>query len=419
MYNMDNLSIYLKLGWRNLWLHPLRTALTSAALAIGIAALTFLSAMDDGWMQQIKTNFALTVTGHIQIHAEGFEDSRKLSQRIEAPDRVIATIGNASAIQAIAQRVRVSGLASSAGSNAGALIYGVEAEQEKQLSRLATFVNKGSWLPHEDERAAVLGDVLADRLNVAIGDKLVLMAAVPGGDIASEVFRVRGLLHSGVMEVDDMIVIVPLQSAQRWLGLGDAVTDIVIRADSFEQVTALADDIKASLSAQDVNGEVLEVLRWNDIDPMAEQWADFADAYTWIVLLIVIIVVLVEVLNTMLMSMHERVREFGLMGALGVKPAQLFAMVVWETVILVLIGGLAGFVLGGGLSLWYGQQGIDLSQFAIAFSFMYMDPIIHPVLEADSILRILAAAIVGAMIAGLIPAWKASKLQPVNALREL
>jgi ABC-type lipoprotein release transport system permease subunit len=137
------------------------------------------------------------------------------------------------------------------------------------------------------------------------------------------------------------------------------------------------------------------------------------------VLAIVIVVVLAEVLNTMLMSMHERVREFGLMSALGVSPAQVFAMVVWETVILVLIGGVAGFVVGGGLSLWYGEQGIDLSQFAIAFSFMYMDPVVHPLLQADSVFRILGAALFGAIIAGLIPAWKASRLEPASALREL
>jgi ABC-type lipoprotein release transport system permease subunit len=188
----------------------------------------------------------------------------------------------------------------------------------------------------------------------------------------------------------------------------------VIRADSFDAVTPLAARLKRAL-----DGEGLEVLRWFDIDPMAQQWADFADAYTWIVLFIVIIVVLAEVLNTMLMSMHERVREFGLMAALGVKPGQVFAMVVWETIVLVLIGGAAGFAIGGGLSLWYGEQGIDLSQFAIAFSFMYMDPVIHPLLQLDSILRILSAAIFGAMIAGLIPAWKASRLEPSHALREL
>lgn len=411
---MDSLAIYLKLGWRNLWLHPMRTGLTCAALGIGIAALTFLSAMDDGWMQQIKTNFALTVTGHLQIHAEGFEDSRKLTQRIEQPQSVMASISTIPGIQEVTRRVRASGLASSAGSNAGALIYGVEAEREKRMSRLAGFVAKGTWLVHGDDRGAVLGDVLADRLNIGIGDKLVLMAAVPGGDIASEVFRVRGLLHSGVMEVDDLIVLVPLSTAQHWLGLGDAVTDIVVRADSFEQVTPLADQLKKTLA-----GRKLEVLRWFDIDPMAQQWADFADAYTWIVLLIVIIVVLAEVLNTMLMSMHERVREFGLMGALGVAPVQVFGMVVWETLILVLIGGVVGFAIGGGLSLWYGEHGIDLSQFAIAFSFMYMDPVVHPLLQMDSVLRILGAAVLGAMIAGAIPAWKASKLDPATALREL
>jgi len=417
--DLDHLSIYLKLGWRNLCLHPLRTLLTAAALAVGIAALTFLSAMDDGWMQQIKTNFALTLTGHIQIHAEGFEDSRKLSQRIEDSAKMMSSLAGLNGVASVSRRVRVSGLASSAGSNAGALVYGVEPDKEQDISRLASFVTSGTWLATGKDmrhggRTAVLGDVLADRLNVGLGDKLVLMAAVPGGDIVSEVFKVSGLLHSGVMSIDDLMVIIPMKAAQHWLSMGNAVTDIVIRSNSFEQVTPLAKHLRAEFQPQGV-----EVLRWNDIDPMAQQWADFADAYTWVVLLIVIVVVLVEVLNTMLMSMHERVREFGLMAALGVTPRQVFIMVVWETVILVLIGGLAGFALGGGLSLWYGQHGIDLSQFAIAFSFMYMDPIVHPLLQWESVLRILAAAMIGAMIAGCIPAWKASRLEPSNALREL
>lgn len=410
---MDKLLIYLTLGWRNLWLHPMRTLLTSTALAVGIASLTFLSAMDDGWMQQIKTNFALTVTGHIQLHAEGFEDSQKLALHINDPASIVADISNVPGIEGVTRRIRVSGLASSAGANAGALVYGVEPVAEQQMSRLATFVTAGTWLPEGDERAAVLGDGLAGKLNIGMGDKLVLMAAVPGGDIASEVFRVRGLIHSGVMEVDDLIVIVPLAMAQKWLGMGQAVTDIVIRASSFEAVTPLALELR-----QKLQGRQLEVLRWIDIDPMAEQWADFADAYTWIVLAVVIIVVLAEVLNTMLMSMHERMREFGLMGALGVSARQIFAMMVWETVLLVMIGGVGGFLLGGGFSLWYGDKGIDLSQFAVAFSFMYMDPVIHPLLRVDSILRILGAAMLGAMVAGLIPAWRASRLEPVMALRE-
>ncbi|HXH73177.1 MAG TPA: ABC transporter permease [Mariprofundaceae bacterium] len=414
----DALSIYLRLGWRNLWLHPLRTGLTTAALAIGIAALTFLSAMNDGWMQQIKTNFALTVTGHIQIHARGFEQSRKLADRIDDPAPLLDIVRQVPEVRLITRRVRVSGLASSAGASGGALVYGVEPATEKRMSRLAGFVSQGGWLEPGDDRGVVLGDGLADSLEVGLGDKIVLMATTPQGDIASEVFRVRGLLHSGVMDVDDLTAVVTLDAAQRWLGLGKAVTDIVVRVKDFNAVASATQQIRQLLAAR-ATGEPLETLSWIDIDPMAEQWAEFADAYTWIILAVVILVVLAEVLNTMLMSMHERVREFGLMGALGVQPTQVFVMVVWETVILVALGSGIGFLIGGGLSWWYGVKGIDLTRFAVAFSFMYMDPVVHPLLRTKSIVEILGAAVIGALVSGLYPAWKAARLQPAVALREL
>ena len=160
-------------------------------------------------------------------------------------------------------------------------------------------------------------------------------------------------------------------------------------------------------------------MSWSEIDPMAEQWSAFADAYTWIVLAVVILVVLAEVLNTMLMSMHERSREFGLMGALGVRDSQMFFMVIWETVILVSVGSVLGFMTGGWAVWHFGKVGIDLSQFAVAFSFMYMSPVIHPLLAFDSLLGILGAAILGAVVAGLFPAWKAARLDPAAAMREV
>jgi len=422
---MFDLSIYLKLGWRNLWLHPLRTGLTVAALALGIAALTFLSAMNDGWLQQIRTNFALTMTGHLQIHASGFQQTLKLARHIKDPAQVMQALDGLAGIHSVTSRLRVSGLASVAGANAGALVYGVEADKERHLSRLAGFVTQGRWLLDSDDRAVVLGDGLADRLQVALGDKVVLMAALDNGDIASEVFRVRGLLHSGVLDIDDLAAVVPLGRAQQWLDMGQGVTDIVVRADDFEQVTGLVDQLRQRLHAGDgsqsaaADSSGYEVMSWSEIDPMAEQWSAFADAYTWIVLAVVILVVLGEVLNTMLMSMHERSREFGLMGALGVRDSQMFFMVIWETVILVSVGSVLGFMTGGWAVWHFGKVGIDLSQFAVAFSFMYMSPVIHPLLAFDSLLGILGAAILGAVVAGLFPAWKAARLDPAAAMREV
>ncbi len=411
---MSDLRIYLVLGWRNLWLHPLRTCLTAAALAVGIAALTFLSAMNDGWMQQIRTNFALTLSGHIQIHAAGFEQEQRLTHRIMDPGPLLAGLHRRAEVRSVTMRIRVSGLASTASGSAGSLIYAVQPVREAGLSRLAGFVRQGTWLHDGDARGIVLGDALAERLRAGPGDKVVLMAALPNGDIASEVFRVRGLMHSGVMDIDTLVAVIPLATARRWLDMGRAVTDIVVRLHRFADVTPLAGVLKRQW-----RGLGLEVLRWNDIDPMADQWSQFADAYTWIILAVVIVVVLAEVLNTMLMSTQDRVREFGLMGALGVRAGQVFAMVVWETVLLVLAGSLAGFALGLWGVAYFGAHGIDLSRFTEAFSFMYMDPVVHPALRAESGLRILGAAVIGAMAAGLFPAWRAARLEPAQALRRV
>ena len=406
--------IYLQLGLRNLLLYPMRTGLTVLGLAIGIAALTFLSAMNDGWLQNMKINFVLTQMGHVQVHAKGFEQSRRISDYIHDTKDIDESLQNTPHIQSFTHRIRVSGLASAAGANASVLVSGIEPENEKKVSRLYSFVEQGEWLQAGDKRGVLLGDVLADRLSVGLGDKVVLMAASPDGDIASEVFRVRGLIHSGVMDVDNLLALVPLSMAQQWLGLGRGVTDVVIRADAFTSVEGISKHLKQAL-----NGDAFEVLRWQEIDPMAEQWTMFAEVYTWIVLLVVIIVVLAEVLNTMLMSMHDRIREFGLMSALGTGQKQLFAMVVCETLVLVAMGGILGFVLGAACSLYFGEYGLDLSQYATAFSFMYMSPIVYPELTFNGCARILIAAMLGAVLAGLYPAWKASRLNPSAAMREV
>lgn len=121
----------------------------------------------------------------------------------------------------------------------------------------------------------------------------------------------------------------------------------------------------------------------------------------------------------MLMSMHERTRELGMMGALGVTHWQIFAMILWETLILVVVGSLLGFALGAWVSAYFGEHGIDLSRYAVAFSFYYMESVIYPDLSLDSVKNVLGGAVIGALVAGLYPAWRAAKLDTAIAMRDV
>jgi ABC-type lipoprotein release transport system permease subunit len=405
---------YLSLGLRNLWRNPRRTLLTLASLLVGFGALTFLGAMNDGLSRDVKQNFILTLKGHVQIHARGFEASRQIQHYIADPAEVIRVLEGMPDVAAWTLRVRTSGLASVAKASTGVQLLGIDSVREARLTRLAQFVTSGTWLPVGDARALVLGKTLADNLGVGLGDKVILMAQTPSGDLVSELSRLRGILHTGVPEVDRALALVPLVSAQRLLELGHGVTDVVVRAVRHEATDAIRDQLRAALPEADY-----EVLRWFDLDPLVQQRLELVDTVIYFILLIVVALVIAESLNTMLMTLHERVHEFGLMEALGTRKVQLFAMVLWESVLLVMSGCLAGYLLGVLVVLYFGHTGIDLSRFAKAFTFAYMNPVIYPVLTWYTTAQTLGTTFVAAVLAALYPAWKATRQQPVEAIRSI
>ena len=408
------LSVYLALGVRNLARNPRRTGLTLASLVVGVGALTFLMALNQGWLTSARENFILTFTGHVQVHAKGFEQSQQLEHHIAEPAKVTALLDGAPAVAAWTPRLRLSGLAAVAEASTAAQVIGIDPVREAKITRLRQFLVAGEWLRAGDERGLLLGASLAENLGTQLGDKVVLMAQSLEGDIASEVFRLRGVLRAGVPDVDRALALIPLETAQRWLDLGHGVTDIVILAARHEAADGIRDRLVRALPPDEY-----EVLRWMDIDPMIQQWLEFSDVFTLVILLPVIAVVVAEVINTMLMALHERVREFGLMEALGTAKGQIFRMVLWESSLLVMAGGLAGYLLGAAAALHFGREGIDLTAFADAFTIVYMSPIVRPQLHLNDGLVILVTIFIAALAAGVYPAWRATRVEPVEAMREI
>ncbi len=394
---------YLRLALRNLWRNPRRTGLTLFSMVLGVAALTLLGALNDGWLRQMQDNFILALTGHVQIHARGFEDSQRLERRIRDLEPVLKAVEQDTLVTGWTRRIRTSGLASLGAVSAGVQLMAVDPEQETWVTHMHAGLSRGEWLKPGLSRDLLLGATVAKNLGAALGDKLVLTVQAPDGRMLAEVFLLKGVLTTGAPQIDRGLALVNLGALQAWMGLGESVTDIVLRVESHDQSAALRDRLAEALSGLD-----LEVMSWRSLDPMVSQWLDFSDAYGLVLIFVVAALVLVEVLNAMLMAVHERGRELAIMSALGTRPGQLFLLVLLESVMLIVLGALAGYLLGAIGVIWLAPGGIDLSTYANAFRFFYMSPLIHPLLTLDSALRILGSTLVAALLAGLYPAWRAA-----------
>lgn len=405
---------YFLLAVRNLTRNMRRTVLTLVALVVAIGSLTFLLTLTEGYLGSMKDNFVLTQFGHIQINAPGFQDSGLIDDFMADPAPAAAAAGDDPNVIAWSQRIEVSGLANVATASASVMVIGVQPDAEANVTRMAEFVTVGAWLEPGDDGGVVLGTDVAETLEADLGDKIVLMTQAPGGEIRSEVFRVRGTLFSGSPVVDRVLAIITLDAAQEWLGLGDGATAVVLRVDSHDNTNAVYER-----AIEQLDKEQFEVQRWFDMDPFIQQLLESSDASNVIILAIVVVVVLGEIINTMFMSLYERIREFGLMEALGTGGRQLFSMLLWETTVLVVIGGALGYIAAAALAAYYGRTGIDLSAFAEGLGTIYIDPIIYPTLGLKTSAYILGTILVTALLAGVLPAWRATRLNPVEAMRQI
>ncbi|HPN56277.1 MAG TPA: FtsX-like permease family protein, partial [Candidatus Omnitrophota bacterium] len=234
------------------------------------------------------------------------------------------------------------------------------------------------------------------------------------GSIAAGAFHILGLLDTGVEEIDKGVVLLPLKATQSLFVMDDGISEIAVRLKTASQAKPIAHDL-----ARNLPSAKLEILPWQDVSPMMEQWIEFDNAFIWIIVIVVMIVVAIGILNTVLMGVLERTREFGILLALGTNHKQIIAMVAWESLFLGLVGSLAGLIIGSSSSLYFSTAGIDLSLFTSAMNSFYMDafiyPVLHPGYVAVSVILVLGTS----MIVSIYPAWHAAHLKPVDAIRSI
>jgi putative ABC transport system permease protein len=407
------MNLTLRLAWRNLWRHPRRTWLTTGAMVFSNVILVFMISMQVGMYQMMIDNSLRASTGHLQVQARGYNEEQKIRQVVPDVKHLAARIGSELGLDTVAPRASAFALASSADRSYGIQIVGVEPAAELRVSSLPGLIDEGRFLADSAAEEIIIGKVLARNLNAGVGDELTFMGGGRDGSFAAAVVTIVGILESGNPDMDRSLAQVPLTFFQDTFAMDAAGHSVVILAPDLFQVVALKSRLEALLPA----GGDLVALDWEELVPGLKQAIQADISSAMFMYLVLVVLVAFSVLNTQLMSVLERTKEFGIVMALGVSPGRLGRLVLLETTLMGLLGLVLGVLLGGALVFYFSIHGLTfpgLDEMAGQFN---LPDRIYMQVTAIGLLFGPTVVLIASVLAALYPAARLRWLEPVDAMR--
>lgn len=404
--------ITLRLAWRNLWRHPRRTWLTVSAIAFSAMLLVFMITLQLGAYDMMIDTSLRVFTGEMQIQRHGYLDKPQMRASIPAAQALGARLRQTTGLEAIAVRANGFALASSGTRSYGVPVIGVEPAYEPRISTLPRLIKTGHYLSGDAAQEAVLGAALARNLKLNVGDELTLLGSGRDGSVAATVLPVVGIFDSGNPELDRHLVEIPLRTFQDVFSMGDEAHAIVITGPGIEQIRRTEARIAALLPA----GRGLVLLGWEKLLPGIKQMIQADMVQNWFTYIILIVVVTFSILNTFLMSVLERTREFGIMLALGATPGRLGGLVMLESVLLTLMGLAFGIVVGGGIAVYLNQRGFTFPGMQEIYAQFGLPGVIYPQLSFAGFTLGPGVIFLFTTMAALYPALRLRRLNAVEAM---
>ncbi len=406
------------LAGRNVVRQTRRSLLIVAAMAVGVGVLIFFLALGDGMHAQWIDAGVRLGDGHVAIERPRFHTSGLLEDRLDSADvdlarRAVASLAPTGWIAAAAPRLSVSALASSAASAVPVQAVGVDPTEETTLSLLPSKLVKGRFLTPDDRLGAVVGKGLADRLQLDLGSRLVLTAQGTG-EVAEQLVRVVGVFSTGIREVDEGLVDLPLATAGRWLGVPGAATSYAIVLHDGRRAEAVAGRLRESLPPS------LAALTWRQTSPELDAAVRVDDLGNYLFNAVLLSLVALAVLEALLVSVLHRGREFGLLRAMGLTSRGTALVVLAEGVLLAVVSGGLGLALGFGVSAILAHTGIDLSGALgdqMTVSGAIVSPIVHPAARLARAWQGVAVVLALGVLSSLYPMWQASRVDVATALQ--
>ena len=411
------MTALLKIAWRNLWRNKRRTLILLCAMMAGLVGVLFSIGLTNSWLNQIKDNAVRTFEGHIKIHAAGFYQRPVIENAMPGLGSRLAELAGDPRVAGTAERVVLQGLLSTASQSRVTTIVGIDPATEGSVSIIPDAVAEGMFLDAWDRpgKPILIGRRLAERIERGLGKKLVLMAQRYGdNEVGSAAFRIAGIFDSGNGGFDEGHVYIRKEDAQAMMDLGTHITETVVMLQDIE-----SSDLVALEFADRLNDPTLEVLSWRERMPFVDKTIEMSRQMMIPYYAVFYLAMAFGIVNTLLMAIGERSHEIGVMMAIGLQRHRMIVLILLESFMTAAVAVALGSLVGCGIIAWFGSRGIDLSAMAEGLAYMGVSRVIYPELRVIDVIGAGLGGFAVAIVVALYPAWRASRLTPVDAIREV
>jgi len=406
---MGTAAIVLRLAWRNLWRNFRRTTIMLAAVVVGVWAMIFMIALMRGMVDDMLLDGIRSLPGHVQIHHPNFRDDPTVNNLLPSPDEDLIAALDRPDVVAWSSRVRVPAVVMSERSSRGVTLVGIDPAAEAAISFVADDMAEGRFLEGPEDPGLILGRRLVERLETEVGKRVVVMTQDPDNEIADRGFRIIGVYEAQVASTEEAYAFAGRDTLQAMLGIGDQVSEIAVLGLDYRAVERLYQRIDAAA------GDRAEVLPWNELDRYLSGMLGMMDGFVLVWIVVIFLALSFGLVNTLVMAVFERVREIGLMMALGMKPGVILGQIVAESLMLLGIGLFFGNVLAW-VSIQPLKGGIDISVVSDGMEMMGVGNVLTPSLRAGDMALATVVVLVLGFLASLSPAVRASRYHPVEAI---
>jgi len=399
------------ISWRNVWRNKLRSSVIIIAIALGICAGVFSSAFYKGMADQRIEKAIKSEISHIQVHVPQFRQANDITKFMPEAARLTEEIINIPEVKGASNRIIIFSMVASAETASGVKITGVHPKAEKNVTNIHTKLVEGNYFEEKRKNPIVVGQKLAEKLRVKMGSKVVLTLQDIDNNIVNGAFRIVGIYNTANNGFDESNVFIKYTDLSRLMNLPpNAGHEIAVLAENNEIVPVVKEKIHT------ITPEYV-VESWTELSPEMNYLTEAMDLYMYIFIVIILFALLFGIINTMLMVVLERVKEIGMLMAIGMNKLRIFLMVVLESIFLSLSGGIVGVLLGTAVSKYFETHSIDLSIWGEVYKDLGYDPFVYTSLEYSLLINVTIMVILTGIIASLYPAYKALQNDPADALR--